>query len=75
MIVGGVSFTDPAGGILKKGAEMGNFELAGSTIILLLEPAVYSRFEFYEPFLDAMGGAQEVRIRMGEALGRLISRQ
>ena len=75
MIVGGVSFSDPAGGILKKGAEMGNFELAGSTIILLLEPAVYSRFEFYEPFRNAMNGAQEARIRMGEAVGRLINRE
>ena len=77
MIVGGVTFAETAetGGILKKGAEMGNFELAGSTIILLLEPAVKDRFEFYVPFYDAMGGAKEIRVRMGEPIGRLISRE
>ena len=73
MIVGGVSFTE-ANGILKKGAEMGNFDLAGSTILLLLEPAVNERLEIYEKFRAGEGGNEEVKIQMGEALGKLVKK-
>ena len=77
MIVGGVAFAENAetNGILKRGAEMGHFELAGSTIILLLEPAVREKLALYDRFLTAADGETEVKVQMGEAVGRLVNPQ
>lgn len=69
MLVGGVRFAGPEGW-MRRGDEMGNFELAGSTVLLLLGPEVRRRLAFFPPFTEAMEG-REVRTSMGERLGRL----
>ena len=69
MLVGGVRFSGPEGW-MRRGDEMGNFELAGSTVLLLLGPEVRRRLEFFPPFTEALEG-REVRTSMGEKLGRL----
>ena len=70
MMVGGVTFSGKSPH-LKRGEEMGNFELAGSTVILLLAPAVKEQLVFRSSVIPAMGGKEEVRIEMGSALGEL----
>lgn len=70
MVVGGVTFAQ-ASGWLDKGSEMGNFELAGSTIVVLLEEPVRKQLAFYPAFENATGGHTEVKVTMGEGIGRL----
>ena len=69
MLVGGVRCAGPQS-VLRRGEDMGNFELCGSTVLLLLGPEVRRRLEFSPPFTEAMEG-REVRTSMGEKLGRL----
>ena len=69
MLVGGVRFTRPEGR-MHRGDEMGYFELAGSTVLLLLGPEVRKRLKLFPPFTEALEG-REVRTSMGEKLGRL----
>lgn len=71
MLVGGVSFRPRIGGRLQRGDEMGNFELAGSTVILLLNAEVRRHLQFLFPFQRAMDGKAEVPVRMGEGIGVL----
>ena len=65
MAVGGVSFA-PDTENFKKGQEMGNFELAGSTIVLLLNPDAATSL-----MLNAGIGSDEVRVTIGSVIGRL----
>lgn len=70
MMVGGVAFS--AGDAMRKrGSEMGCFTLAGSTIILLLNESVRRRLRFREALLPCVSGQNEVRVRMGAAIGTL----
>ncbi len=69
MLVGGVRFVGP-GSVLRRGQDMGNFELAGSSVLLLLGPDVRDRLEFFKPFADAREG-REIRVAMGLKLGKL----
>ncbi|MCR4962550.1 MAG: phosphatidylserine decarboxylase [Firmicutes bacterium] len=68
MLVGGVSFA-LQGAAFHRGDDMGNFELAGSTIVLLLDSAVRRRLALLEPFMPALDGEKEVRVRIGAAIG------
>lgn len=70
MLVGGVSFAvdEP---VLNKGDEMGNFELAGSTIVLLLNPSARNRLKLREEITPALDGKKEVRVNMGTTIGNL----
>ncbi|MCF0105928.1 MAG: phosphatidylserine decarboxylase [Holdemanella sp.] len=70
MIVGGVHFAKEKGK-LAKGDEMGNFELAGSTIVLVINKDVKEQLALYPAFEKAMNGKQEVRVKIGEGIGRL----
>ena len=69
MLVGGVRFAGQEHA-LRRGEEMGNFELAGSTVLLLLGPEVRQKLVLEEPFAGAVEG-REVRVSMGQRLGRL----
>jgi phosphatidylserine decarboxylase len=78
MAVGGVTFSEGAKGF-KKGAEMGNFELAGSTVALLLNKETRDRLEL-DPKIRLRKGASfseedaeipEIRVTIGSAIGRL----
>ncbi len=71
MMVGGVTFVKSRG-YLSRGDEMGNFELAGSTIILLMKSDVKKRLEYTEKFQAAMDGRKEIPVSMGERIGQLL---
>ena len=71
MMVGGVDFAAKAGEV-RRGQRMGNFTLAGSTIVLLLQSEIANRLALYEPFQAARNGAQEVRVHYGEGIGGMI---
>ncbi len=69
MAVGGVTFA-PSGDTFKRGEEMGNFELAGSTIVVLLTAETKRRI-----LLDndpGCGTGKEVRVKIGSAIGRFV---
>lgn len=70
MLVGGVSFsvTDKC---FDRGDEMGHFELAGSTIILLLNSSVRQRLIFRESLIPSINEGKENRVKMGEQIGIL----
>ncbi len=70
MLVGSVNFAKEEGWI-HKGEEMGNFELAGSTIILMLSSQIRRHLELDCKFHDAYYGAVEKRVYMGEGIGVL----
>ncbi len=70
MSVGGVTFVKE-NGELKRGEEMGNFELAGSTIIVLLDASVSQRLHLHEAYKAAVGGNVEVPVTMGQGVGRV----
>lgn len=70
MMVGGVTFAKDRGWFCR-GEEMGNFELAGSTIILLLPPSVKKRLELLPSYMKAFGGAAETSVTLGEGIGAL----
>lgn len=70
MMVGGVSRV-AAGQTLARGAEMGNFELAGSTIILLLTQEVKKNLKLYACYKPARMGKTEIPVRLGKGIGVL----
>ena len=69
MLVGGVTHAGEPGRF-PKGSEMGNFELAGSTIVLLLTAQARCSLTFFPRFAPALEGAGEVAVSMGEGVGR-----
>ena len=71
MLVGGVTFAKVSGK-LRRGEEMGNFELAGSTIVVLVDSSVRDRLRLTEPYNNAVGGT-EVPVKMGREIGRICS--
>lgn len=70
MMVGGVTHVQNSGAF-KKGDEMGNFELAGSTIVLLIGPEIKKRLKLDAAFRPAWKGAKEVRVHLGDRLGEI----
>lgn len=70
MMVGGVNFLKDRGWF-ERGEEMGSFQLAGSTIILLLDSSVRERLEMDASFRTCMRGREEVPVKMGQAIGVL----
>lgn len=70
MLVGGVHFVKEYGCIYR-GNEMGNFELAGSTIILMLSSKVRELLSFESKFSDAFYGKVEIPVSIGEGIGSL----
>lgn len=72
MMVSGISYTQDSG-TLCRGEDMGNFELSGSTIVLILNRDVRERLRLREKFQPALGGQQEVPMKLGEALGTIAN--
>ena len=70
MAVGGVSRTDAEK--LKRAEDMGAFELAGSTVMLFLTADVCNSLDIYEKLYQTLNGEKEVRLSMGEGIGRLM---
>lgn len=68
MAIGEISLAKTAG-YFQKGEEMGNFELAGSTIVLFLQQSFRERLRFFPKFKDAVNGKKEVCVKMGEGIG------
>ena len=66
----GVSFL-LENGWFNRGEELGCFELAGSTIVLLLNSDVRRKLELNASITPAIGGQTEVRVQMGSAIGVL----
>lgn len=53
----------------KRGSEMGKFDLAGSTIVLLFDKETKEKVDILPEYRESFNGDKEVRIRMGEAIG------
>ncbi len=70
MLVGGVSFFKDKGRI-NRGQELGCFELAGSTIVVLLSSDVRRKLELDTSITPAIGGKTEIRVQIGSAIGVL----
>ncbi len=70
MLVGGVTFTKERGWF-SRGDEMGNFELAGSTVILLLPPSTKERLELFPPYMMTLGEVAETSVTLGKGIGIL----
>lgn len=70
MLVGGVSFSIENGWV-NRGEGLGCFELAGSTIILLLSSDVRSKLVLNTTITPAIDGKTEMRVHMGSAIGVL----
>ena len=48
---------------------MGHFELAGSTIVLLLDSSVRKKLVFEESIRPALNGETEVEVQIGSVIG------
>ena len=70
MLVGGVRFAKKQGRY-SRGEEMGNFELAGSTILLMLSSDVRKQLRLEEKFKTAHIASSGIPIIMGEGIGVL----
>ncbi|MBQ4254324.1 MAG: phosphatidylserine decarboxylase [Erysipelotrichaceae bacterium] len=71
MMVGGVALTKETGR-LERNQEFGYFTLAGSTIILLLEKKTKNELVLLRRFEEIIDTAQEIPVRVGEALGTKV---
>ena len=70
MMVGGISFAVKEGAF-HRGDEMGNFELAGSTILLFLTSKTGKHLKFSDEISSALEQNTEVRVRIGKKIGAL----
>ncbi len=70
MFVGDVEFTKDNGSF-RRGEDMGSFEIAGSTIVLLLNASARKRLALFPPFRQAFCRKEEIRVSMGEGIGIL----
>jgi phosphatidylserine decarboxylase len=57
---------------VMRGQEKGYFAFGGSTIVLLFMPGAV---ELDEPILQASAHGEEIRVRMGQRIGRAARRQ
>lgn len=71
MMVGGVRFEKQAEGDFERGDELGCFELAGSTVILLVNASVKNKLLLFDKVQMAWNGVKEIPIHMGEGIGVL----
>lgn len=55
----------------KKGEEMGKFDLCGSTIVLLITKETAENLVLNPDVLAAMNGETEVRVKLGQTLGKI----
>ena len=69
MLEGGVSCHQNRA--LQRGEEMGHFELAGSTVLLLLSGQVRERLSLEAEFFDLPEVGLETPVTMGQRLGEL----
>lgn len=60
---------------LYRGSEMGNFELAGSTIILLFDSRTKEQLMLYPEFKLAYDEKSEIRVNMGDGIGELSGQE
>ena len=67
MLVGDVKLTGH--GIMKRGDEMGYFALAGSTIVLILDPMIRSALKLNLPYQNNIDRETEVPVKIGDAIG------
>lgn len=65
LLVGGI-VQERENAAIRRGEEMGHFELAGSTIVLLFQK---DTIELLPRMERARDGAEEIRIKMGEVIG------
>jgi len=70
MMVGGISLRK-GDGYFRKGDELGWFELAGSTIILLLSEESRKKLTLYPQFEISRDGLREVPVAYGRGIGIL----
>lgn len=70
MAVGKVHF-EKERGMCIRGDEMGHFELAGSTIILLLNADMKKQLKLFEKYRKTRYGKCEMSVIMGEAIGSI----
>lgn len=70
LLVGGM-IHEKQNAAAKKGEEMGKFDLCGSTIVLLLPKDAAEKLEFSSEILPAMNGKEEVRVKLGQSIGKL----
>ncbi len=68
MVVGGL-YHVPSEGFHTKGSEMGNFTLAGSTIVVLLTKEARDSLKLHDQYLLAAESDQEVPVKMGTVIG------
>lgn len=54
----------------KRGEEMGRFELAGSTMILLFTKETKEKLQIPPQFMAALGGKKEIRIKQGQPIAK-----
>ena len=71
MMVGGLSLPKD-GSAFKKGEDIGNFELAGSTLLIILSPEIRERLKFKDEISSAIEDGAEFRVKIGEAIGKLV---
>jgi phosphatidylserine decarboxylase len=67
MMVGSIVQTYTAGLPVQRGQEKGYFQFGGSTVIQLFEPGC---LQFDDDLLEMSAQSVEVRVRMGERIGR-----
>ena len=70
MMVGGVCFSVGEGSRFRRGDEMGHFELAGSTIAVLLDASAREKIVFDNEIMSSVEGRTEVAVRIGSVIGR-----
>ena len=70
MLVGGVSFCNTEAK-LTRGDKMGNFELAGSTIVVFFDQYTKNKLFFYDEYQKAIGGSTEIPVSVGKPIGIL----
>lgn len=68
VLVGGVEYSVPKGEA-KKGMDAGNFELCGSTIMLLLQKEIKDKLAVSEDILKIIKEKEECPVKIGQTIG------
>lgn len=67
MLVGDVKLTGH--GIMKRGDEMGYFTLAGSTIVMILDPVIKNTLRLNIPYQNNIDRETEFPVKIGDTIG------
>lgn len=67
MLVGDVKLTGH--GIMKRGDEMGYFTLAGSTIVMILDPVIKNTLRLNLPYQNNIDRETEFPVKIGDTIG------